>query len=204
MAPDLPQSDTRTRILEAARRLFHEQGYAATGIATILREADVHSGSLYHFFASKEALLAGVLEYYTQLLRPVVMDPVEGKDADPIGRVFTLLAQYRLGMEATACRMGCPVGNLALEVSDSHPEVRGLIDLNFGNWVGVVEGWLREAGARLPPDTNHRRLAQFVLTVMEGGIMQSRASGTLAAFDASVAELRWHFELLEAWAEQRV
>ena len=40
-------------------RLFHEQGYSATGIATILREADVNSGSLYHLFPSKEALLVG-------------------------------------------------------------------------------------------------------------------------------------------------
>ena len=88
-------TETKDRILDAAARLFHEQGYHATGISTILREAGVNAGSLYHFFPSKEALLAGVLERYTHLLRPVVMNPVEAQTNDPIERVFILLAQYR-------------------------------------------------------------------------------------------------------------
>src|SRR5438552_17602700 len=103
MGRDDPSHDTRTRILEAARRLFYEQGYYATGIATILREADVNSGSLYHFFPSKEALLMGVLERYVELLRPAVMDPAEAAAPDPIERVFTLLANYRAGMERAGC-----------------------------------------------------------------------------------------------------
>src|ERR1041384_7284747 len=98
-------SGTKSRILEAARRLFYEQGYHATGIATILREADVNSGSLYHFFPSKEALLIGVLERYVDLLRPVVMDPAEAAAGDPIERIFRMLANYRAGLEAAKCRM---------------------------------------------------------------------------------------------------
>lgn len=191
---------TRTRILEAARRLFHEQGYAATGIATILREADVNSGSLYHYFPSKEALLAGVLEHYVELLRPIVMDPAEGREKDAIERVFNLLAWYRQGLEMTRCTMGCPVGNLALEVADSHPEVRPLIDLNFRNWVAAVESWLVAAGDRLLRTCDRRQLAQLVLTVMEGGIMQSRAASSLEPYDASVAQLRAYFDLLQQQA----
>ena len=41
------------------------------------------------------------------------------------------------------------------------------------------------------------RLARFVLTVMEGGLMQARAAGDLKPFDESVAELRGYFSLLE-------
>ena len=60
-------ADTRTKILEVARRLFHEQGYHATGIATILREANVNSGSLYYFCPSKEEQLVGVLMVQLQM-----------------------------------------------------------------------------------------------------------------------------------------
>src|SRR3954471_6917959 len=84
--------DTRDTLVDAAARLFHEQGFAATGVATILREADANSGSLYHFFPTKEALLVGVLERYIVMLRPVVVDPIERQTDDPIGRVFALLA----------------------------------------------------------------------------------------------------------------
>jgi TetR/AcrR family transcriptional repressor of nem operon len=193
---------TKARILEAARRLFHAQGFEASGVAAILREAGVNAGSLYHYFPSKEALLAGVLEYYVGLLRPVVMDPVEEVEADPIGRVFELLAQYREGMEHARCTMGCPIGNLALEVADRHPEARGLIDLNFRNWAAAVEAWLVDAGDRLPRDCDRRGLARLVLAVMEGGIVQARAASSLEPFDACVAQLRAYFDMLQEQARR--
>jgi TetR/AcrR family transcriptional repressor of nem operon len=194
---------TRETLLDAAARLFHEQGFAATGVSTILREADVNSGSLYHFFPTKEALLIGVLERYVQMLRPVVMDPVEKQTDDPIERVFTLLAWYRGGMQMTGCKLGCPIGNLALELADSHPQVRELIDLNFNNWVTAVRQWLEAAGDRLPADCDRQELAQTVLNTMEGGIMQARSRAGLGPFDAAVNQLRNYVNLLQERARQQ-
>lgn len=191
-----PTITTRERILDAAARLFHEQGFAATGISTLLREADVNSGSLYHFFASKEALLSGVLERYTEMLDPIVLAPRERAEKDPIERVFTLLAWYRGGLLQSGCGLGCPIGNLALELSDTYPEIRPMIRRNFDGWKAGVQRWLEEAGARLPDDVDRGELAAFVLTVMEGGIMQARAERSLAPFDASVAQLRSYFDML--------
>lgn len=193
-------ASTRDKILDAAARLFHEQGYHATGIATILREADANAGSLYHVFPSKEALLEGVLERYVQLLRPVVMDPVEDAERDPIGRVFALLEQYRRWLSPNGFVMGCPIGNLALEVGDNNAAARVLIDRNFANWSAVVRSWLDAAGNRLPAGTDRKRLGDFVLTVMEGAIMLARASGSPEPFDAGVEQLRRYFDLLQEQA----
>jgi TetR/AcrR family transcriptional repressor of nem operon len=190
--------DTRSRILAAAQRLFHEQGYHATGISTILREADVNAGSLYNFFPGKEALLVGVLEQYRELLHPIVMAPVEAATKDPIERVFALLAQYRTWLSPLAFRMGCPIGNLALEAGDNSPQVRTLVSANFEGWIGCVRKWLEDAGDRLPADCDRDQLARFVLTVMEGAVMQARAAASVEHYDASVAQLRAHFDLLLA------
>ncbi|MBX3363007.1 MAG: TetR/AcrR family transcriptional regulator [Phycisphaeraceae bacterium] len=197
MAP----AETRRRILEVAFRLFHEQGYHATGIATILREANVNSGSLYHYFASKEDLLVGVLEFALEELDPQVMARVRARTSDPIERIFALLEQYRAMMVFLGCRMGCPMGNLALEVADDHPEARRLIHQNFVNWTRHIKGWLDEAGDRLPRALDREQLANFVLTVMEGGIMQARASGTLGPYDDSVAQFRNYFDSLLTLAD---
>ncbi len=184
-------------------RLFLEQGFHATGISTILREAGVHAGSLYHAFPNKEALLIAVLKRYQDMLRPIVMDPVEAAEPDPIERIFTLLAWYRANMEATGCRLGCPIGNLALEVSDTYPDVRPEIDRNFENWALAIEGWLDEAADRLPIDCDRRALSRFVLTVMEGGLMQARTHASLDPFDASVAQLRAYIDALTTQAADR-
>jgi AcrR family transcriptional regulator len=191
---------TRERLLQTAFQLFHEQGYHATGVATILREAGVNPGSMYHFFGSKDELLLKVLEYALGYLDPMVMGPAEAATTDPIERVFVLLGQYRSWVGENQCRMGCPIGNLALEVSDGNPEARALIHRNFENWAGRVEGWLQAAGDALPRDVDRARLARFVLTVMEGGLMQARAAGNMDPFDDSVAVLRDHFARLMAQA----
>jgi TetR/AcrR family transcriptional repressor of nem operon len=193
-------SDTRQRLLETAFQLFHEQGYHATGVATILREAGVNPGSMYHFFSSKDDLLLKVLEFALGYLEPMVMGPVEAEALDPIERVFALLHQYRARIGANECRMGCPIGNLALEVSDGNPQARELIHRNFENWAGRVEGWLNDAGDALPGDLDRAKLARFVLTVMEGGLMQARAAGHMGPFDDSVAVLRDHFARLKRQA----
>lgn len=192
---------TRERILRTAFQLFHEQGYHATGVATILREAGLNPGSMYHAFPSKEALLIGVLEFALVLMRPAVMDSVEAREKDPIGRVFALMQQYRDGMAFRGCRMGCPIGNLALEVSDDHTQARELIHRNFENWANHVRGWLDAAGDRLPRGVDRGQLARFILTVMEGGLMQARAAGNVQPFDESIGQLRAYFDALESVAK---
>jgi AcrR family transcriptional regulator len=191
---------TRERLLQTAFQLFHEQGYHATGVATILREAGVNAGSMYHFFSSKDDLLLKVLEFALDYLEPMVMRPAEAATVDPLERVFVLLNQYREWVGANQCRMGCPIGNLALEVSDGNPAARALIHRNFENWAGRVEGWLGSAADELPVGTDLGRLARFVLTVMEGGLMQARAAGHIGPFDDSVAVLRDHITALRAQA----
>jgi AcrR family transcriptional regulator len=191
---------TRERLLRTAAGLFLERGYHATSVATILQESGVHPGSLYHCFASKDELLLGVLDWYLGQLRPVLMDPVEGVEADPIERVFRLLAFYRLHVESSGFLRGCPIGNLALELGDQVPAARERVELNFERWVDAVAGWIAAGRERLPPATDPRALALFVLTTMEGGIMLARARRSMAPFDAAVAMLREHFRLLESAA----
>ncbi len=189
---------TRDRLIETAMRLFHEQGYAATGVSTILREAGVKSGSLYYFFPTKEALLLAVLDRYMELLEPVILQPAFEATPDPVGRIFAVLEGYRQALIFTQCTMGCPIGNLALELSDTYPEVREKLSGLFNAWCKAIKGCLDAAGDRLPSHLNRETLSRFILTVMEGGMMQSRAQRSVEPYEASIAHLRDYFDQLIA------
>jgi len=97
---------TRDRLIESARYLFWERGFAGTSMAELLAHAEVNSGSFYHFFDSKEALLRAVLEGYLQLLRPMVVDPAFAAVREPLERIFAILAGYRQRILATGCQYG--------------------------------------------------------------------------------------------------
>jgi TetR/AcrR family transcriptional regulator, transcriptional repressor for nem operon len=184
--------DTRDRIVDAARHLFWEKGYAATGLAEILDRAGANSGSFYHFFESKDALLRTVLDTYVDLLEPHIVRPAWDATTDPIERIFALLDGYRRRLVATDCRYGCPIGRLALEIDPENTPAHDLIARNFSAWKRAVESCLRAAGVRRRPD----QAADFVLTVMEGALMQSRAYRKIDPFDACVRQLRVHLRAI--------
>ena len=101
-------ASTRERLIEAARVLFLRQGYEATSISEILREAVVNSGSLYYLFKTKEALLLAVLDKYCDMLYPAVFDHAFARYSDPIERIFAVLGGYRQMLLMTDFRQGCP------------------------------------------------------------------------------------------------
>ncbi len=193
--------------MEYARRLFWEHGYASTGIAQILKAADAGSGSLYYFFPTKEDLLLAVLEWYKANLDAMVVDPVFTRVSDPIERIFGILDGYRQQLLATQFQHGCPVGSLALELSNSHPAARKLVADNFTAWRMAIRKCLDDAAGRLPDSVNREQLALFVLTTMEGAVMLARTYRSIEAYDTAVTLLRDYFERLlkdgSDWVTQR-
>ena len=190
------RQDTRERLIETARQLFLQKGYTATGVAEILRQARLNAGSLYHFFPTKEDLLLAVLERYKELLGPLVLEPVFSRISDPMERVFGILDGYRRMLLTTNQQQGCPIGNLALELSTTHPAARRIIAENFTAWRNAVANCLRQASGRLPARVDSDQLALFVLTVMEGAVMLARAYHSITVYDAAVAQLRDYLDRL--------
>jgi TetR/AcrR family transcriptional repressor of nem operon len=187
---------TRDRLIDSARYLFWERGFAGTSMADLLGHAGVNSGSFYHFFESKEALLRAVLETYLGALRPMVIDPAFAKASDPVDRIFAILEGYRERILQTECQYGCPLGRLALEIDPENRPAHALIARNFQGWIGAVRECIEQMQDRLPPDTVPESLATYVLAVMEGGVMLSRSYGSVEPFDRTVAQLRAHFRAL--------
>ena len=188
---------TRERLIGAALKLFGEKGYQSTSVADLQRESDCHSGSFYHFFPTKQDLLLAVLERYRTGIVPMLIEPAWADISDPIERIFALLARYRLLLDMSRCAYGCPIGSLALELHEPDPVVRDLLASNFTGWIDQVENCLIDARSVLGRDLDTRRTASFVLTVMEGAVMQARTYRDLRPFDAAVATLRHYFTTLQ-------
>jgi AcrR family transcriptional regulator len=184
-------TDTRDRLIDAAMELFAFQGYAATGLAQIARQAGVLPGSLYYFFPTKADLLHATLERRKVLLHPEVLAPIWERVDDPIERVFGLLAGYRRMLEVTEFRHGCPIGNLVIEVGETHPHARALLTQNFEGWLDAVEECFAAARARLPEHADSRRrtlLPQAVRCTWQSVIARRCACMTIpACYSASSA-----------------
>ena len=190
--------DTRRRILLTAMELFAAKGYGSTSVSDILSRSQANSGSLYHFFPGKQDVLIGVLEMYRDGIQEMLLDPAWRGVEDPVERVFALLAAYRGMLLESDCLYGCPIGSLALELHEPDPPVRELLAQNFRNWTAAIEACLEDGG--LPPGTDLKGLSEFILTTMEGAVMQARTHRDIGYFDRSIEQLRRHMALLTAKA----
>lgn len=82
--------DRRARILASAAALFASKGVAATTVREIAGEVGILSGSLYHHFASKEAMVDEILSSYLDDLRARYAE-VLARDTDPRVRLRNLV-----------------------------------------------------------------------------------------------------------------
>jgi len=74
--------DKRRRILDAAVRVFATQGYEASRVGDVAKEAGVAYGLVYHYYASKDAVLEAVFrEAWGRLLAAVALAEQTGEDA---------------------------------------------------------------------------------------------------------------------------
>lgn len=63
------ENNTKDAILDAALKNFLTKGYEGTSVRMILEEADVVTGSFYHFFKSKEDLFEKAVERFLYLYK---------------------------------------------------------------------------------------------------------------------------------------
>lgn len=192
------EQGTRERLIEAARDLFLLQGYHTTGVSEIVRAANVRMGSLYYFFPTKEDLLLGVLKWYHDHIYEGLLQPIYERIDDPLERVFGILDGYRQMLLLTMFDQGCPIGNLALEVTNTHPRARDLLVANFQQWADEVNECLVQAEGRLPAEIDPKTLATHILVVMEGAIMLARTYRNIDPFDHAIEHLRDYIDRLVA------
>jgi AcrR family transcriptional regulator len=88
------RAESRSQLLEAARRVFARQGYFNSKISDITREAGMSQGNLYWYFKGKEDLLRAVLAEGFQAIQETTAQ-VASLDLPPVEKVDLLAARFK-------------------------------------------------------------------------------------------------------------
>lgn len=166
--------ETRERILEAASRLFREDGIAAVGLAKIMAEADLTVGTFYTHFKSKEALLRETLHRALRSRHAELEQALCGGDLEVAIRAY-LSPEHR-----DAPGIGCPTAALASELA-RHP--RATRQTFASNTEPSLE-MLAEALSKRRGKNVGRADAAAFLGLLVGTLQLARATPDRAASDA--------------------
>jgi TetR/AcrR family transcriptional repressor of nem operon len=177
---------THARIVDIASRLFRRDGYAGTGVDTLMNAAGLTRGGFYAHFRDKTALLSEALdrafdESYENLFA--------GKLEDLVGRDWLRAAggRYLAASHRESPDQGCAIPALGAEVSRAPLRVRR-------RFASQVRRMLDGMGARLGGGAGGRREATALLASWVGAMLLARAVGDSKLADEITQSVREHWE----------
>jgi len=189
---------TRDQILDAAARLIHLQGYHCTTLDDVLRESGVGKGNFYYYFKSKEELGYAIIDRVMHGFIIRTLEPVfEDTGADPIIQIHAFLDRALENQRQRNCVGGCPIGNLASELSDVHEGFRQRLAMIFDVWRSTLTQALARfrATGQAPADFDPSAVAQFLVAALEGAILLTKVTKDIAIMERCVEQLKQHLTL---------
>ncbi len=172
-----PRQDTREQLLRAGVASLTEKGFVATGIDEVLRSVGVPKGSFYHYFASKEAFGAELIDrygaYFSKKLERHLRDETHPAHLDRLG---AFIADAQAGMARHDYRRGCLIGNLGQETGALPAAYSDRLNAVFADWQARVAACLRQAQANgeIGPRVDCERQAAFFWIGWEGAVLRAK------------------------------
>lgn len=191
--------DTRTSLLESCYTLMLKKGYAATGVDQICRRAGVSKGSFYHFFSTKQQCALEMLDHHMAGAQATIEAGLDMTGLDALDGAIAYVKHVE-ELSEKVFQNGCLVGAFALELAETHPELRERVSRLFEGTTAHFERVLQplSQSIRSPGMPSARQLAEQMLTAIEGGVVLSKAHADLRYLSQGLRLFRHYLELLKA------
>ena len=190
-------SKTREHIIEVASKLMHLQGFNHTSIDAILKESGVGKGNFYYYFKSKEELGYIIIENHLNRFAGHVLRRAFENHRDCLDQVNDFLDIILELHRQQECAGGCPIGNMAMELSDIHEGFRKKIQEVFESWREQLAAVLLRAkeSGQLSGHADPKALAQFIVAGIEGGILLSKVKKNINVLENCCNELKKYIKM---------
>ncbi|WP_280722942.1 TetR/AcrR family transcriptional regulator [Kitasatospora sp. MAA4] len=183
-APAPAASAARTRVLDAATRLFYAEGIHTVGVDRIVTEAGVTRATFYRHFPGKEDLVRSYVQEWDARIRAEAAAGL----AELTPREFLPVLVARLGQEMCGPGFrGCPFINAAAEYPDPQDPVALAIAEHRRWFRGLVVRLLEEAGV---PEPSAR--ADLLMLLRDGAMVGAALgdpAGVARSLERAVREL---------------
>ena len=189
---------TRDKLLNAAFEEIYRRGFQSASLDTILAKAGVTKGALYHHFPDKASLGYAVVDEVVKgflLERWGVLDPPGG---DPVTALQRILQTRSARLTSREVKLGCPLNNLAQEMSPLDQRFRRRVNATFDIWTGAVAKDLErgQSEGTVRKDVDAGKIAAFVVASIEGSFGLAKGAQSAAMLRSNLEVLGWFLESL--------
>ena len=184
---EIREANKRFRLLEAANKLVHAQGFNQTTLADIAKQAEVPLGNVYYYFKTKEDIGHALIEHRANFYRGLIA--AWNQLPDPKRRIHALIGEVEGQREALASS-GCPIGSLCQELHKDG----GVLAEKAASLMAAILGWTEQQFHELGKGTESADLALHIVSVLQGA---SLLTHTFNQPDLVLRETAW----LKKWVD---
>lgn len=155
-------------ILKESLKLFRKKSYHNTSIADIAEACGLLKGSIYHYFASKEALMHAVIQFVHEYFRKEIFSIAYDENLSPqerIEKMFKVSEKMLLSDDG-----GDVMGNIGVETARVIPEFSDQIKGFFAEWIAAT----KHIFIQITGEFEATKLAEQTVAEIEGAIMMTR------------------------------
>lgn len=170
---DSRRDTTRENIITKGAELIHARGFNNTGLNDILNAADVPKGSFYFYFKNKDDFGCAVIDYMGSFIGSIFEHHLGNPEVKPVERLDNLFRFYIGFFRNNNYTLGCPIGNLSLEMADLSPDARDHLKSAIDKLVSIIEACIRDAvdDGSISAEIDPHITAQFIFQGFEGAIL---------------------------------
>lgn len=172
------QKHNREEIIAIGAELVRQQGYHATGINDILKEAGIPKGSFYNFFPTKEAFIKEVLAWYAGRMQRAMRGIFSQNSISPLERLKKFYGLVIAGNAEEGFQNGCLLNNLSIEVGGINEALAEETDYQFNLWIDEIEGVVAEGQeiGEISDRFTARDTAEFLHTSFYGAFSRMKST----------------------------
>jgi AcrR family transcriptional regulator len=176
--------DGRALLLDGARQLLAEKGYAGMELRDVALRGKAPRGSIYHHFPGGKVQLA---REAAELEGTAIRDLIEGSlEERGLKKTLTLFGEiFRRRVADHPERLGCPVAAAALARPEDS-ELAATATAAFQSWEQPIAAALRDEGVRAG---DAKTFAGLVVSTVEGALLRARAAGSQEPLDSAIGGL---------------
>jgi len=184
--------ETRSKLVHAAYEQMHAHGYQGLRVDQVLKQTQLQKGAFYHHFSSKIQLGYAVVEEEIEaLLESVWLNQIRLMN-NPVKEIPELLETFSERATPLMKEHGCPLNNLAQEMSNLDEGFNQRIKTSFELWINTLAEKLEEAKTKkfIRNDINSQVVSRFIIAIIEGCISINKVEKTNKQFTAGISQLR--------------
>ena len=192
----MARTNTREEIIRKGAELIHAQGFNATGLQQILQAVGIPKGSFYFYFKSKEDFGLEIIDYFSAIINGVFARYLSDKKISPLKRLEKLFDFFETAFQKNGSALGCPIGNLSLELADTNERLRVHLEGVIEKLITQIELCLKEAkrDKSLPTSLNTADTARLIFHGFEGAILHMKVVKNIEPFRSFRSYLTGYFK----------